>query len=143
MGSSYKEGYDIGQDLPEDDPDYKTSYPVSEHSPWPQAGPEEDNTPYEKFKTIMSRYFKLLFDVSLELLRLMSMGLGLNENFFDCLFTKSISTMRLINYPVHDFEPPKDAYTSDGKLISTEQHRDTGILTLLCTFDYEGLQVKT
>ena len=47
-----------------------------------------------------------------------------------------------MNYPVHDFEPPKDAYTSDGKLVSTEQHKDSGIITLLTTFGNEGLQVR-
>lgn len=142
VGSSYKEGYEISEDKPKDDPEYESSYPISEHSPWPQASPGEDSAPYEKFKKIMMHYYSLFLEVGMELMKLMAMGLGLNENYFDCLFTKSVSTLRLINYPIHDFELPKSAYTSDGKLVSTEQHRDTSILTLLSTFDYEGLQVR-
>ena len=89
----------------------------------------------------MLRYFNLLFDVGVDLTRLIAIGLGLEEKYFDYLFMKTTSTFRLIHYPVHDFEPPADAYTEDGKLMSTAQHQDTAVLTLLTTFDYEGLQV--
>lgn len=133
----------MGRDLPKDDPEYESSFPISEHNIWPQADEGGDNVPYLKFREIMTRYYSLLFDVSLDLMRLIAIGLGLEERYFDSLFTKTVSTLRLINYPVHDFEPPADAYTSDGKLMSTEQHQDSTVLTLLTTFDYEGLQVKT
>lgn len=89
------------------------------------------------------RYHALLLDVSLDLTRLIAMGLGLKETYFDSIFTKTISTLRLINYPVHNFEIPEDAYGNDGRLLSTAQHRDTSVLTLLTTFDYEGLQVES
>lgn len=141
VGSSFKEGFEVARDLPKDDPDYESSFPISEHNAWPQASPGEDNAPYEKFRKVMEHYHSLLLEVALDLLRLIAIGLGLNEHYFDCLFDKTVSTLRLINYPVHNFEPPKDAYTSDGKLVSTEQHRDTSVLTLLSIFDYEGLQV--
>ena len=128
--------------MPKDDPVYKSTLPFSEHTPWPQANPGEDNAPYEKFRKVMQRYQLMLLEASLDLIKLIAMGLGLNENFFDCLFTKPMNTLRIMNYPVHDFEPPQDAYTSDGKLVSTEQHKDSGIITLLTTFGNEGLQVR-
>ena len=142
MGSSFKEGYETSNDMPKDDPVYKSTLPFSEHTPWPQANPGEDNAPYEKFRKVMQRYQLMLLEASLDLIKLIAMGLGLNENFFDCLFTKPMNTLRIMNYPVHDFEPPQDAYTSDGKLVSTEQHKDSGIITLLTTFGNEGLQVR-
>jgi len=142
VGSSFKEGFEIGRDLPKDDPDYESSFPVSENNVWPEADEGEDSSQYIKFKQTMLRYHSLLLDVALDLLRLIAKGLGLKETYFDCLFTKTISTLRLINYPVHDFDIPDDAYASDGKLVSTAQHRDTSTLTLLTTFDYEGLQVR-
>ena len=141
-GSSFKEGFEIGRDLPKDDPDYDSSLPMSEHNIWPHADEGEDNTPYLKLKETMLRYHKLLFDVATDLMRLIAIGLGLEEKYFDYLFVKSVSTLRLLNYPVHDFEPPADAYTEDGKLISTAQHQDIAVLALLTTFDYEGLQVN-
>lgn len=142
VGSSFKEAFEIGRDMPKDDPDYESSFPISENNVWPEADEGQDNAPYVKFKETMMHYHSLLLDVSLDLLRLVALGLGLKETYFDTLFTKNISTLRLINYPVHNFEIPKDAYGSDGKLLSTAQHRDTSILTLLTTFDYEGLQVR-
>ena len=141
VGSSFKEAFEIGKDLPKDDPDYESSFPISEHNIWPEAGEGEDNAPYVKFKETMTRYHAMLSSVALDLLQLIALGFGLKETYFDSLFLKHISTLRLINYPVHNFEIPKDAYGSDGKLLSTAQHRDTSALTLLTTFDYEGLQV--
>ena len=123
------ESHRIGKDLPKDDPDYESSYPLSEHSPWPQASPGEDNAPYEKFKRTMEEYFSLYLEVALELTKLTAMGLGLNENYFDCLFTKTASTLKILNYPVRDLE------------MSLIEHVDSSFLTLLCTFDNEGLQV--
>lgn len=132
----------MGNDLPTDDPDYKASFPISEHNPYPKPDEGEDPTPYRRFQEGMTRYYDILYEVAMDLLQLISMGLGLDENYFDSLFTKSISTFRLINYPVHDFELPADAYGSDGRLQSTAPHRDTSVLTFLSTFDYEGLQVS-
>ena len=86
----------------------------------------------------------MLHAVALDLMRLLALGLGVHENYFDPLFVpKSLSTLRLINYPVHNFEIPSDAYSpDDGVLLSTAAHRDSTMLTLLNTFDYEGLQVR-
>ena len=141
VGSSFKEAFEIGNHLPKDDPDYESSFPISEHNIWPEAGEGEDNAPYVKFKEMMLRYYTLLANVALDLVQLIALGLGLKENYFDSLFFKHVSTFRLINYPVHNYEVPPDAYGEDGKLLSTYSHRDTSILTLLTTFDYEGLQV--
>lgn len=128
--------------MPKDDPIYESSFPVSEHNIWPTASEGEDPALYNKFKEIMMRYEELMRNLCLDLVKLISMGLGLNEHYFDDIFAKPITTLRLINYPVHDFKIPEDAYASDGKLVSTAQHRDTSILTLLTTFDFEGLQVR-
>jgi isopenicillin N synthase-like dioxygenase len=72
-------------------------------------------------------------------MRLFAIGLGLDEHYFESLFEKSISTFRLINYPVHDPDAQRSA--KDGMIVSTERHRDTSVLTLLTVYDFEGLQV--
>ena len=129
------------RDIPEDDPYYGVAYPMSEHNSWPRASPGEDSALYEKFEKIMTQYYSMLFDVSLDLMQLLAIGLGLDEHYFDYLFTpKSLSTLRLINYPVHEAGAQKS--DKDGMVVSTEQHQDTTVLTLLTTFDYEGLQVS-
>ncbi len=142
-GSSFKEAYEMGLDLPEGDPDIQTGYPMTEDTSWPTPDKGQDKADFDKFKEIMDRYYALLYKVSLDILQMIAMGLELNEHYFDNLYTpKTLSTLRLINYPVHDFEIPPDAYTDDGKLISTAAHFDSTTLTLLNTLGNEGLQVS-
>lgn len=143
VGSSFKEGYEIGSDLPPGHPDIQTGFPVTENNTWPQPDENENVEPFDKFRKTMEHYYSLLHQVALDLLRFVCMGLGLNKHYFDSVYTpKHLSTFRLINYPVHSFEIPKDAYSpDDGKLLSTAAHKDSTTLTLLTTFDYEGLQV--
>lgn len=133
----------MGQSLPPEDPDIKSGFPLTEHNTWPHPDKDQDGESFDKFRNTMERYFNLLYEVAVDLMRLIAMGLGLNENYFDPIYCpKHLSTLRLINYPVHNFEIPADAYSPDDKrLLSTAQHRDSTILTLLNTFDYEGLQV--
>ena len=128
-----------------DDPETKIGYPMTENNSWPKADENQDSSDFEKFRTTMERYFNLLYEVSVDLMRLIAHGLGLDDNYFDSMFIpQHLSTFRLINYPVHNFEIPPDAYSpDDGRLLSTAAHRDSTVLTLLNTYDYEGLQVKT
>ncbi len=109
--------------------------------PYPDEG--QDAEPFVKFRKTMEKYYNLLFQVCVDLMRLLAIGLGLKENYFNALFIpKHLSCLRLINYPVHNFEIPGDAYSpDDGVLLSTAAHRDSPMLTLLNTFDFEGLQV--
>ena len=143
VGSSFKEGFEVGLSLPPDDPDIKSGFPLTEISVWPEPDPNQDREPFEKFRRIMEGYFTNLHKVAVDLLTLIAVGLGLNKHYFDPMFLpKHLSTLRIQNYPVHNFDIPSDAYSpDDGQLMSTEAHRDSTTLTLLTTFDYEGLQV--
>ena len=136
--SSFKEYFEIGKDLPVDDPEYETSYPVSQHNAWPTADEGEDNEPYEKFKNLMTKLYSVFFDAAMTLLRLIGNGLGLKDHYYDSLFAKTLSTFRVINYPVSNLAFP---HIEDGKIVSAAQHFDGSVLTLLSIFDYEGLQV--
>ena len=109
---------------------------------WPQPDKGEDPKPYTEFRESLTALYDSFTNASIEIIRLIGIGLRLGENFFDPMFLpQSQSTLRLINYPVHNFEPPKSAYNEEGKLMSTEEHTDSGLVTLLSTFDYEGLEV--
>ena len=143
VGSSYKEAFEMGQDLPAGHPELQSGYPITEHSTWPQPENGEDPTPYQEFHKFMAEFHAVLVRTCTEFVRLICLGLSMNETFFECLYSPwTLSTLRFINYPVHDFELPNDAFDTDGKLVSTARHTDTSIVTLLCTFDYEGLQVR-
>ena len=56
VGSSFKEGFEIGINMPKDDPDYEPSFPISEHNVWPLKR-VEDSALYEKR---MTQYHSLL-----------------------------------------------------------------------------------
>lgn len=132
----------MGQDIPPGDPELKSGYPITENNVWPQPDQGEDPKPYEEFRQFMIRFHTVLVRTCTEFMRLICLGLGMNEMFFEGLYSpRTLSTLRFINYPVHDFDLPDDAFDTDGKLVSTARHADTSIVTLLCTFDYEGLQV--
>ena len=142
VGSSYKEAFEMGQDLPPGHPELKSGYPMTENSTWPQPDEGEDPKPYEEFRKFMTQFYKVLVNTCIEFMRLICLGLDIEETFFESLYSpRTLSTLRLINYPVHDFDLPDNAFDTDGKLVSTARHTDTSIVTLLCTFDYEGLQV--
>ena len=142
VGSSYKEAFEMGQDIPPGDSELKSGYPITENSIWPQPDEGEDPKPYEEFRQFMTRFHTVLVRTCTEFMRLICLGLGMNETFFEGLYSpRTLSTLRFINYPVHDFDLPDDAFDTDGRLVSTARHTDTSIVTLLCTFDYEGLQV--
>ena len=38
-------------------------------------------------------------------------------------------------------QPPANAFSEDGRLITTPDHADTTFLTLLHTFQYDGLEM--
>ncbi len=134
----------MGPCVDQDDPEVKSAYPFYENNVWPQPDSDQDSRPFEKFRSIMERYQVLLYNISIDLLRLLSLALGLNENYFDSMvMPKHCSTFRIIYYPVHDSDViPESAYSpDDGRLLSTAAHVDSTILTLLNTLNYEGLQV--
>ena len=138
---SYKEGYEFGQDLCQEDDIVKSGLPLYEPNIWPTPTTEEEKPRISKFKDTVSSYYKTMLNTSLEFMHLLAMGLDLPEAFFDPLFLpRSLSTLRLLHYPLRHFSPPPDACIPEGDVLCCEAHSDGGFATLVATFD-EGLQV--
>ena len=68
--SSYKEAFELGLDLPSADPDIVAGNVFYEDPPWPR----EDGT--FPFKTIARDYFNKMQSTSVEIMRLIALGLG-------------------------------------------------------------------
>ena len=134
-GSSFKEGLEMGKEISPDDPDAKRV--LYEKNLWPV----EDST--VPFRQIMSKYNDDMDRTSLEVTRLIAIGLGMDENAFDELFlTKPLSTLRLLCYPPRKEEPPPES--KDGDLVmQCNEHSDAVFLTFLATFHHRGLQILT
>lgn len=135
---SRKEGFEFGRDVDLDDPTIAKGNWFYEPSVWPA----EDGS--ISFKTILQQQYEYLHKASMEILRLAAIGLGINENAFEPIFSyKPVTTFRLIHYPPWDENPPENAIIEDGKILTTPDHTDSNFLTLLTTFNYRGLEVLT
>lgn len=83
-------------------------------------------------KAIMDEWFETLGGLADQVLRLLSVGLGLDaEHLFDYFGDQPMSLTKLINYPR---TPPGQA--------GVNAHHDTGFLTLLAAGRTPGLQVQ-
>lgn len=135
---SRKEGFEIGADIPADDPDMISGNWFYEKSIWP---PENGDF---KFKATMLEAYDQLHQIAMDILKLASIGLGFKENCFEYLFRdKPCSTFRLLHYPPWEGSPPDNAVLDEGKAVTTPVHTDSCFLTLLATFQYHGLEVLT
>ncbi|XP_013380132.1 uncharacterized protein LOC106151425 [Lingula anatina] len=136
-GNSYKEGFDFGAELPYDDPIMKRTL-LYEHVTWPD---EDDDCP--NFREYLQKHHDNMTVVSKDILRMIALGLGLEESAFDSMIeNKPMSTMRMLCYPVRTGPHPEAAVGSDGKKLHCDEHTDSALLTLLATFNFPGLQIQ-
>ncbi|XP_060064505.1 uncharacterized protein LOC132544870 [Ylistrum balloti] len=135
---SRKEGFEFGKDIDPNDPEVAPGNWFYEPSVWPK---EDGSFP---FKAFLLDTYEAMHLVSLEILKLASIGLGIDEMSFDDMFSKRpCSTFRLIHYPPWEGNPPTNARIEDGKVVTTPDHTDSNFLTLLTTFQFKGLEVLT
>ncbi|PVD22984.1 hypothetical protein C0Q70_16244 [Pomacea canaliculata] len=116
---SYKEGFEIGQEIPPDD---DTIHPFfNEPNVWP-AGLEGSRA----FHSDMVEYYYAATHCGAEILRLVSLGCDLGEEWFeDMFFPNSLSTLRLLHYPARYGDVPDEA-VDDGTVLCCSEHSDSG-----------------
>ena len=127
-GNHLREQYEMGGDLPTDDPDRNSGNPLYEPTIWP-AGREG-----ERFHQLMMSHHALMTNTGMEFLRLTAKGLGLDEHTFDDqLLPKSVSSLRIMHYPT---------YGATKSTFTCEEHFDSTFVTLLVTFSFTGLEIR-
>lgn len=119
-----KEFYHVGQNVVDGDP-IKSEYP---DNVWVDELPELEQTSLQAYK--------ILEDAGFEMLRAISIHLGLEESYFDSKVKNGNSILRPIHYfPIENPEEiPDDA-------VRAAQHGDINLITLLMGASSEGLQV--
>jgi isopenicillin N synthase-like dioxygenase len=122
-----KESFNIGLELPDDDPEILARRPFRGPNGWP-ADPA--------FRDTMLAYFDACQALGRRLHRALARDLGLDDGFFDPMIDRPMSTLRLLHYP------PQPADAAAGQ-IGAGEHTDYGNLTLLMTDGVGGLQVRT
>ncbi|KAG5547422.1 hypothetical protein RHGRI_013196 [Rhododendron griersonianum] len=124
----FKEGYYIGVEVPENDPDW--------HKPFygPNVWPTADILP--GWRETMEKYHREAFEVAKAVARIIALALNLEIDYFDRqeLLGKPIATLRLIHYEGRISDPAKGIFGAGA-------HSDFGFITLLATDDNYGLQI--
>jgi len=126
-----KESLDIGPvDIPSTDPYYSCAEGRIHfrRNLWPRR-PED-------LKILLPSYYKVMENLSLQLMRVFALGLGIDEFFFDDKIDKHITVLRAMNYPEQP-EAPEQGQLRAGA------HCDYGSLTILRSENAPGgLQVR-
>jgi isopenicillin N synthase-like dioxygenase len=88
------------------------------------------------FKAALSAYQAAGLELVVLLHRAVALDLGVEERYFDPLFSRAVGILRLLRYPPHPG-------TFDGSQYGAGAHTDYGNLTLLAQDETGGLEVRT
>lgn len=120
-----KEAFNVGLDLPPDDPEVQAGKPFRGPNLWP---------PVPGLRDTLLAYYAACERLQDSIHRGFSLDLGLEEDFFTDKLTRSASTLRLLHYP---------AGSGGGAGgLGAGEHTDYGNLTILATDGVAGLQVR-
>lgn len=149
-GHSYKEVFEIGQFFSSDplvSPAVKAdgSRPLMRHllnegNVWPQTNEQSRD---QKFETCLNYHYHLYKEQADFIMSLIARSLGFPDDHFESMFEPdALSTFRIIHYPsrINFTNVPEEAKDGDT-LITTGEHADTSMLTVLATFRNPGLQI--
>ncbi len=123
-GPDQKEAFNIGLELPPDDPELRSGSTFRGANLWPTL---------PGFRDALLEYYDACGRVMTDIHRGFALDLALDEDFFAPKLARPASILRLLHYP---------ATAEDGGLGAGE-HTDYGNLTLLATDGVAGLQVRT
>ncbi len=121
-----QEGYELGLELPADDPDYLSGSKLFGPNVWPEELPE--------FQEEVYAYFEAIFNLGRTLFRAFALALDLPENYFDKEITKPIAQLRLLYYP-------PNANEKSEPTMGIGAHTDYECFTILWQTE-PGLQVQ-
>lgn len=127
MPPDLKEGFYIGEDLPEDHPRVLAGLFNQGPNQWPAGLPQ--------FRPAMEAYAAQQMALAIRLMGAMARALGLPPGTFDAFCQDPMSNLRLLHYPP---QPPNPQPGEKG----CGAHTDWGCLTLLMQDDAGGLQVQ-
>lgn len=120
-----KEAFNIGFDLPPDDPEVLAGKPFRGVNLWPDLPGWRDQ---------VLAYYDACMTLQLTIHRGFALDLGVPEDFFADKMDRPIATLRLLHYPAGD--------AVAGAEIGAGQHTDYGNVTILATDGVAGLQVQ-
>jgi isopenicillin N synthase-like dioxygenase len=121
-----KEAFNIGLELPPDDPEMLARAPFRAANLWPKM---------PDFRDTMLGYFNRIWRLGRDLHRGFALDLGLEPDYFETRLDRPNATLRLLHYP------QSAVPLSEGQL-GAGVHTDYGNVTLLATDEVGGLMVQ-
>ncbi|MEJ0011780.1 MAG: 2-oxoglutarate and iron-dependent oxygenase domain-containing protein [Bauldia sp.] len=121
-----KEAYNVGLELPADDPRVVRGEPFRGVNLWPAL---------PGWRGTMLSYFDAVWGVGRRLHEGIARDLKLKPDYFEDKLDQPMATLRLLHYP------PQPAGAAAGQ-IGAGEHTDYGDITLLLTDEVGGLEVK-
>ncbi|KAF9895267.1 hypothetical protein FE257_000169 [Aspergillus nanangensis] len=129
-GPELKEGFYIGEEIPEDHPYFVQKRLNSGPNQWPPTVEEK-----EEFERTSMEYYHAVFALAKDVLAVLALTLGVDATYFNPLTDGAVATMRYLHYPAQ----PKDGDEKLNRGIGA--HMDFGAVTLLLQDEVDGLQV--
>ena len=123
-----KEAFNIGLELPPDDPELLAGKPFRAANRWPAL---------PGWRERVLRYFDRCMALQASIHRGLALDLGAAEDFFADKMDRPAAILRLLHYPAG-----ADGAEADGANLGAGQHTDYGNLTILATDGVAGLQVQ-
>ena len=123
----YKQVFDCGFTLAENDPLRAAGLSVYAPNQWPEGKPE--------FRSVIEGYYVRACAVARDLLRGIASAIGADEGYFDARFDRPMALLR------GNYYPPRPGWAGDRD-FGIGAHTDYGCLTLLATDGVPGLEVQ-
>ncbi|KAF2416540.1 Clavaminate synthase-like protein [Tothia fuscella] len=125
-----KEGFYIGEEIPENHPYFVNKRLNSGPNVWPNTLAHS-----EQFKDVSMAYYKSMHRLARDILTVLAQTLDLDPAYFQNFTNDAVATLRLLHYPPQT--PDSDEKISRG----IGAHTDFGSVTLLLQDEVDGLQV--
>jgi isopenicillin N synthase-like dioxygenase len=125
----WKEMLNWGADLPD-------GHPLRRRFPSRYLGPHLPEAQVPGITKVLTEFYDRVLDLQRRFLRVIALGIGCHESFFDVMTTDGTTLTRAIHYPAMDLAPGQDH-------VWAGEHGDINLITALPRATARGLQVKT